>query len=341
MARAAPGHAEFGSTTQRELRDALDACAEAERSGAANKSQLYDNVIVAFAAHHPEVPKERVGVESRRALETRMWEKFGKADGRARSDYVVAPAWFRKRASALGYTDQSLSSVKTPAGDTDGASYKETPMHRRLFEACGQMIEALEAVRALMRTAAYARHVDPEVAETFVQDAQAILDNTRDLINPGNVVPRNAQPAFLTFLAAASSIDALLRTFGISVKMMAWANARKSGRAPISRKEISNIARSRVARVPAWLEPQSAMAAQWREFHGAMCPECDTRRCVPASEPGMLRCLHCSRGSGPGTFEAPEALRCRHCHADLAAHSGERDPCPSCGGPTGLPECLK
>jgi len=326
VARKAPDH-EFGSTTQRELHEAIVVCAEAERRSAESRAEYYTRVMRSYAAHHPEVPPHKVGAASRKELNYYMWSRWGKPHGEPRSAYEVAPAWWRAVASTLGYTDKSMSSVKE--GDTNVAFYKSRE-HERVERACAMMAEAVARCRD---TCARVPDIGGEALETFVADAEALRDNARDLSNPGVDVPVNAQGLLISLMAAASGVDRLMRTFGVELKELKWAAERRRGRPPVTRKELSNISSSRTARVPEAREPKSSLAAQWRKFTGARC-RCGCWR-VRASGDAQ-RCLRCSR-----EFPAAEPMRCPNCLYDLARVPGERDPCPNCGGPTRLPASMR
>jgi len=335
MARRAPGR-EFGSTTQIELRRALDACAEAEHANAANKRDLYVSLMSAFHAHHPEVPRERVGAESRKALRHRMWVRWGKADGRPPSDFDVPYAWWRTVAAEMGFTDPARGRVEPSAGT--GTFYKRNseiaalPLNARLLDALNGLAETVDTARRLARAYDVESAAGAEAVETVIAECLAVRDNARDLVNPSVAVPPNLHSYFLMLLVSTSSLDSLLRSMSEAVKEARW-----GGRRGLTRKEITNISRPRTARIPKKLEPQTSHAAPWRRFYGAQCPKCENWRCLPVDgPPGQVRCIPCGH-----RFRAPEAARCPHCQCDLASERGERDPCPNCGGPTRLPASMR
>lgn len=329
--RAARMGGDMASTTQLELRTALDACADAEWSGSANKRELYRAAMLAFRANNPHVPKHDVCRLTMRAIGNRMWEKYGRKQGRPRQDFDIAPTWIRSVGHELGFTDRRMA---RPKGDTTATSF--IAKNKRWIAALNNMAEGNEACRRLMRTHDALEHVEREVLESLEAEGVAMRDNARDVLNDRIAVPKNLQSTFLDCLASAASVSGLLRMFGMSTKAKKWGE-----RPRMSAKGVSNVRQGHTSHVPACLEPQSAVAAQWRGYHGAPCPECGTRRCVLSTTPGRLRCLRCSTGAGDGTFTAPEPMRCPHCAIDLAAERGMRDPCPNCGGATRIPHALR
>ena len=359
MGRATPGH-DYDSTTQLELLQAVDACANAEQAQAVNKREYYIKVMDAYHAHHADVPKEQVSAEARREVEARMWQKWGEAYGQPRSAFVVPPAWWRRVAAERGYTDRKyagqdgLDAMPEPPdsggeGDTGSASYKakERSPHavenEALLRACDDLIDTLETGKALLRRHAAATVVPPELCETFTTESAALCQNVRELVNERVTVPTQLQSLLLTYMFACASTDAMFREFAMGVKEIQWGERREAGRPIMSHKEISNIVRSRVAHVPRALEPVTGVAAQMRGFHGAACPSCGSRRCLPdtsSMSSGTLRCLHCYHLKDGSTFAAPEHRACPRCHAPLT-DDADPETCGHCGQAMAVPHALR
>ena len=346
-----------------ELKIAVDACAEAEHASFRNRKDYYAHVMSKYwALHEGDCQRGEVSVLAKDLVERRLWERYGQEQGIPEADFMIPEAWWRRVASGLGFTDHRYvrydvdGEEDATGGDTsiadDISAPREAPRNysrenAEPIRATQNLIDALSSCLGRLKANRIADHMDPEVAETYAVEANAIAGGLRELVGDRQFVPTAVQPMFTLLLATCPTMDSLFRRLmaGIKSEAMEARRAVVNGRRQpiITQKEVSNIVNGRLVNVHPWLELRSSAAAQLRGYHGARCPRCGGRRCVPdgasLSTP-RLKCLHCYNRHGGETFVAPQHVACPQCLR--AIHDDMEGPeCPHCGVDIGVPHALR
>jgi len=330
---------------RRDMREAVDSCAEAEWSqsmSSARSDALRDKyrLVMDAVAATGDCPKVNVCWFAKQKVERRMWELYGRPKGLGREEFKIPHTVWYEVGRENGYTDPAFDrrgyqrkeepELDRPARrkpKDGGDDYSET--NRQYIMALHQAGDAFQVVAEWLQRAPVEGNVDPEYAETALAICQAFTKNVHDMANPRRVVPRNMQPLLLDTARTIMGATPMVHEFLIrAIKLRLLRAKSEGGNKWLTNAEINKYLQRQPQDLLMALEPAGPFEAQAYGFHGQRCASCQSWRMVATGvSADRLRCVRCRKEAARRPY-----IYCRSC---LNRNEEGAKKCGNCGAEAG------